>query len=255
MAKYTGTYPSVYKTIDYQKKLADEANRLAYTGRPKEAKYPNGHPTKAWKTAQNKVAKGFKYWSKASRGGFSCDVGSGVTIRSVYDRNMPLGLWKQLNYMNAHPEAYQKVSPSNAKAGDIGHYTKKGIVRKGHIFIVGEGDKIKEASAGNWAFSTTNAHKARFDMSNKKRLTIYRPVNKQVYSPLKKGSKGTQVKNLQKYLNWYFKDDKDLKALKVDGDFGSITTGRVKLFQRQQKLEIDGVVGKQTVAKMKGVTK
>jgi hypothetical protein len=45
MAKYTGTYPSVYKVIDYQKKLADEANRLAYTGRPKEAHYPEGHPT------------------------------------------------------------------------------------------------------------------------------------------------------------------------------------------------------------------
>lgn len=245
----------MYKTIDYQKKLANEANRLAYPNRPKAAHYPEGHPTKEWKAAQNKTAKGFKYWSKASKGGFSCDVGAGVTIRSAYDKNMPLGLWKQLKYMNAHPEAYQKVSPSNAKAGDIGHYTKKGIVRKGHIFIVGEGDKIKEASAGNWAFSTTNAHKARFDMSNKKRLSIYRPVNKRIYTPLKKGAKGTQVENLQKYLNWYFKNDDDLKALKVDGDFGSITTGRVKLFQRQQKLSVDGVVGTKTLTRMKGVSR
>lgn len=98
---------------------------------------------------QNKVAQGFKYWSDASRKGASCDVSSGITIRSVYDKNMPLGLWKQKKYMDAHPEAYKKVAISEAKAGDIGHYTKSGALRRGHIFILGEGNQIKEGSAGN----------------------------------------------------------------------------------------------------------
>lgn len=249
-SKYTGVYPSVYKTIDYQKKLANEANRLAYTGRPKEAHFPEGHPTKAWKTAQNTVAKGFKYWSKASEEGFSCDVGSGVTIRSVYDRNIPLGLWKQLKYMNQHPEAYQKVSPANAKAGDIGHYTKKGVLKRGHIFILGEGVKIKEASAGNWAFSTTSAKKARFDMSNKKRLTIYRVVNKKIYTPLKKGSKGEEVKRLQRYLNWFLGC-----RLKIDGDFGKLTEARVRSLQKKLGLKQDGIFGSKTLAKAKEATK
>ncbi len=149
MSKYAGAYPSVYKVIDYQKKLADEANRLAYPGRPKEAHYPEGHPTAQWKAVQNKVAKGFKYWSDASRKGASCDVSSGITIRSVYDKNIPLGLWKQKKYMNQHPEAYQKVPVAEAKPGDIGHYTKDGVLHRGHIFIIGEGNQIKEGSAGN----------------------------------------------------------------------------------------------------------
>jgi len=166
---------------------------------------------------------------------------------------MPLGLWKQLKYMNAHPEAYRKVSPANAQPGDIGHYTKKGVKRRGHIFIVGEGNKIKEASAGNWAFSTTSAHNARFDMNNKSRLTIFRVVNQQKYTPLKQGSKGEEVKKLQKYLNWYFKGDKNLKALKVDGDFGPITKARVERMQKKLKVTVDGIVGTKTLKAMQQV--
>jgi len=249
-SKYTGAYPSVYKTIDYQKKLANEANRLAYTSRPKEAHYPEGHPTSQWKAKQNEVAKGFKYWSKASREGASCDVSSGITIRSVYDRNIPLGLWKQLKYMKAHPEAYKKVSIADAKAGDIGHYTKKGVKLKGHIFILHDGDKIKEGSAGNWFFSTTSARKARLDMSDKKRLDIFRAVNKKVYTPLKKGSKGEEVKKLQKWLNWYLGS-----KLKIDGDFGKVTESKVKQAQKKLSLKQDGVVGSKTILKIEGATK
>lgn len=254
-SKYTGTFPSVYTTIDYQKRILAEANRLAYTGRPKEAHYPDGHPTAQCKKEFDKQKGTYKFWSDASRKSASCDVSAAIVVHSVYDKNFPWGLWKQLKYMNQHPEAYKKIPASQAQGGDIGHYTKKGLEHKGHIFILGEGVKVKEGSANNWYLSTTNARNARMDMSNKSRLTFYRPVNRQAYTPLKKGSTGTQVKYLQKYLNWYFKDDPDIKPLTVDGKFGSVTLGVAKLFQRQQKLVIDGVVGKKTVEKMKGVKK
>ena len=254
-SKYKGTFPSVYTTIDYQKRVLAEANRLAYTGRPKEAHYPEGHPTPQCKVEFDKQRGTYKFWSAASRKSASCDVSAAIVVHSVFDKNLPWGLWKQLKYMNQHPEAYHKIPASEARGGDIGHYTKKGIKHKGHIFILGEGDKVKEGSAGNWFISTTNARKARMDMSNKSRLTFYRPVSRQAYTPLKKGSKGEEVKKLQKYLNWYFKDDSELKALKIDGSFGPLTTGRVKLLQRQQKLKVDGVVGKKTLEKMRGVKK
>lgn len=56
---------------------------------------------------------------------------------------------------------------------------------------------------------------------------------------LKLGSKGDEVKALQKKLN-----------LKVDGIFGPITEEAVKDFQRSNGLEVDGIVGVNTLSKL-----
>lgn len=63
-----------------------------------------------------------------------------------------------------------------------------------------------------------------------------------------KGSKW-QVKRWQRYLKWYGFE------ISVDGDFGKQTIGYTKKFQKKYNLKADGVVGKKTVAKAKGVTK
>lgn len=72
---------------------------------------------------------------------------------------------------------------------------------------------------------------------------------------LQKGSKGAQVKNVQKFLNWYNGDGN----LEVDGDFGKLTEKAVKAFQKvvfpNDKKEWDGQVGEKTVAKIKSVKK
>ena len=67
---------------------------------------------------------------------------------------------------------------------------------------------------------------------------------------LKKGSKGTQVKYLQQFLNWY-----GSYGLVVDGDFGAKTDYAVKDFQKKEGLEVDGIVGIKTRNKMQSVKK
>ena len=60
--------------------------------------------------------------------------------------------------------------------------------------------------------------------------------------PLKKGSKGAPVKQLQDALN-----KKNAKPkLKVDGMFGSLTEDATKIFQKKNKLKADGKVGEKT---------
>ena len=56
---------------------------------------------------------------------------------------------------------------------------------------------------------------------------------------LKLGSRGNEVKVLQEKLN-----------LKVDGIFGPLTEEAVKDFQRSNGLEVDGIVGANTLSKL-----
>lgn len=67
---------------------------------------------------------------------------------------------------------------------------------------------------------------------------------------LKKGSGGTRVKDLQKFLNWYggFK-------LTTDGEFGAKTEHAVRVFQKTEKITDDGIYGKDSYAKAKAYKK
>lgn len=55
---------------------------------------------------------------------------------------------------------------------------------------------------------------------------------------LRRGDQGQQVRALQKILG----------GLEVDGDFGPLTKAAVEAYQRQYKLEVDGIVGPKTWA-------
>jgi len=65
---------------------------------------------------------------------------------------------------------------------------------------------------------------------------------------LKLGSKGESVKWLQHNLNYL-----GFNCGKVDGDFGNMTDKAVKDFQKKHNLIVDGLVGKQTVQKIKNL--
>ena len=63
---------------------------------------------------------------------------------------------------------------------------------------------------------------------------------------LQYGDTGTEVKKLQKCLNKIMKS-----GLTVDGSFGSATLAAVRAFQKKYKLEVDGIAGPKTRAKIK----
>lgn len=63
---------------------------------------------------------------------------------------------------------------------------------------------------------------------------------------LKKGSKGENVKTLQRNLNEVMNTD-----IKVDGDFGTITETTVKAFQKKYGLVVDGCYGPKSATKMR----
>ena len=65
---------------------------------------------------------------------------------------------------------------------------------------------------------------------------------------VKKGSKGTNVKHLQKFLNWCIH-----AGLKVDGSCGSKTVSAIKKFQKQYGLKQDGVFGSKCRAKARSI--
>lgn len=255
MTKYKGQFPSVYHITDYGQRIGNEANRLAYPNNPKVAQYPSGHATPQFKSTMSAVTKGVKFWNAWSRVGASCDVFVGTCVRAVYNRDFPVGLWKQLRRMENHPDFEKVKDHSKLQDGDIIIYKKKIAGRHGHICIYYNG-KIKEASAKHYYGRTTDQVKNRLSTKGKKYVYVFRVKDGKKYCPLEKGMTGDEVKKLQRYLNWYFKGDDDLKPLKVDGIFGSITNGRVKLMQNQLGgLKIDGVVGVKTLAKMKGVSR
>ena len=67
---------------------------------------------------------------------------------------------------------------------------------------------------------------------------------------LKRGSKGNQVKAVQRML---YSMGYDLGASKVDGDFGSKTDAAIRSYQNKNGLVADGIVGHATWKKLLGV--
>lgn len=66
---------------------------------------------------------------------------------------------------------------------------------------------------------------------------------------VKKGSKGTDAKRLQTFLNWCG------ASLKVDGNAGSKTISALKKWQKAYGLKADGVFGSKSRAKAKAIVK
>lgn len=117
-------------------------------------------------------------------------------------------------------------------------------IAKGIMKTLGVADKTSEIVLKN-------------DKSNK---PAYAVKTKKTYSGafpklptrgyFQKGDTGTQVKNLQKFLNWYGN-----YKLDVDGEIGSKTISAVKKFQTAEKITADGYFGKNSLAKAKAVKK
>lgn len=73
---------------------------------------------------------------------------------------------------------------------------------------------------------------------------------KESHTTLRRGSKGNEVKELQNILNELGYKDNSGEKLAVDGSFGRRTEEAVKRFQSANNLEVDGICGQKTWAKL-----
>ncbi len=68
---------------------------------------------------------------------------------------------------------------------------------------------------------------------------------------IRKGSRGENVARWQKFINWYY----GKTVVKVDKIFGNETLKYTKAIQKALKVTVDGIVGKDTLAKAKAFKK
>ncbi len=76
--------------------------------------------------------------------------------------------------------------------------------------------------------------------------SVANTVHSRSYSILIEGSYGEEVKYLQTLLNKFYCEFNCNHPLIIDGHFGSQTKARVKLFQTDCFLIVDGIVGPET---------
>ena len=69
-------------------------------------------------------------------------------------------------------------------------------------------------------------------------------------SVLKNGSKGEEVKTLQRILRMRGWEDQNGNALEIDGSFGAKTEYAVRAFQKGKDVGVDGIVGEKTWNKL-----
>lgn len=240
-------YPGNYPDLNRKKKLLDKAKAFAWKKGTKESKYkyPSGRPLHAFKKALGEVYPEHNQWGKAPSVGAACDVFVGTCVRaSGLSKGFPRGLQEQFTYktQNFLRYSYHNVAPSaKMKEGDIVMFD---YGSGSHTVILGKGCYY-EANLGR-LFGHTNESLSR--LKDKYPLVvILRPKNS-----ISLGDKGTQVKRLQKYMNWFF----DKKVVEVDGVFGKDTQKyaiemRVALGMKP----MDGKIGLKAVAKMKAYRK
>ena len=139
------------------------------------------------------------------------------------------------------------------RLGSIMVYKKSGTKEKGHVVFVEDidkkGNRLVSESGWNakkrmWT-QTIKPYNFKYKTGYKYLGCIYPKENFETgyygtipTENLKLGSKGTQVKNLQDFLNWCLGT-----YLEVDGHYGPATRDAVKKFQKQYKLEVDGKFG------------
>lgn len=261
---YEGEYPNPNVSIERpnSEKVVEMAKKLAWPQGTASSKYAykGGSATPAFKKAIDKVFPKHNSWGKATSKGASCDVFAATVMNSTgIVTNMPRGYDEQLKYTNAN---LSKITKSNVKPlsvgkpGDMILYTKNASGSSRHVIILGEG-VIYEAQYEK-TYGHVNTSTSKINTSRPK-VIIFRAKGtyKTSRSYLMRGDKGEEVKKLQQYMNWFFRDKYDGKdVLKVDGSFGAGTESYAKLMQSDLGFtDADGLVGSKTIEAMKAFKK
>lgn len=129
------------------------------------------------------------------------------------------------------------------------------LYMKGHCGVyIGDNKVIESTPAGKDGLQTTNLNFQKWSEHGKLTPCIDygTPVvsNHIIAKPtLKIGSRGMQVDALQMNLNALGED------LDIDGQFGYLTAGALRRFQKKYGLVVDGIYGPKSYAKMREVLK
>lgn len=139
---------------------------------------------------------------------------------------------------------------SKLKRGDV-------LCKDTHVALYIGNGKIVEASGGddNKKGSDSWNKSIRIKTLSSDNYNKFKRVHRFIGSvsitmPIRHGEVSERVKDLQRFINWYFS-----VKITVDGLFGDTTLKYVKSFQKANKLDVDGIVGEKTIAKMKSVKK
>lgn len=147
---------------------------------------------------------------------------------------------------------------ANPQVGDIVIFYRGGTFAHTGLVTDVKGDKFYTIEGNTSNGSTIIANggavcKKSYYNSNLPGTKFCRPdysivTNVSTKSYLSKGDKGSDVKSLQQKLNILGYKGKNGKAITENGDFGTNTNYAVRAFQKAQNLEVDGKVGKLTLA-------
>ena len=145
-------------------------------------------------------------------------------------------------------EKCSNVSSDLSKIG-VGEY----LWMKGHCGIyIGNGQVVESSPKWKNGAQITNVSARNWLKHGKLPYIIYNSVEAEEVTKsvsieltvLQKGSKGEEVKTLQRLLKAFNYKGSDSKPLSIDGDFGSKTDFALKAYQKAFGLEVDGICGR-----------
>lgn len=188
----------------------------------------DGYESLVFSTASKELAEIFNKHVKAA----------GQNIRPIkYRSDLTL-----LKYTNAKAIICEGAFVDNKK--DISDWNDNSELKKlAKAYAEATAEYLKLPKKKKTATTTSSTS------SNKKKYSgAFPKLPKRGY--FKFGDNSTQVKYLQKFLNWFG----DYKLV-VDGDIGSKTISAIKKYQKAVKLNPDGLFGKESLEKAKNYKK
>lgn len=131
-------------------------------------------------------------------------------------------------------------------------YTIEGNTSGSNGVVANGGGVFKKSYSRNY-YDISGYGRPRYDEETTKEETTEETTREEatvniMLNELKKGSKGEQVKALQRMLHTMGYNIGSNNP--IDGDFGSMTDAAVRAYQKKYGLIVDGVVGEQTWTKL-----
>lgn len=260
---YDGEYPNT--SVKTTEKVSRGGEIVA---KAKEYAWPAGTASSKYSYSKGSAKSAYtaalkKYMKKTAKiSQTDCGYFSSTCVRATGIANSFLCL--PGSYKDSYPKvpgtmtiaSKGAINVNNLEPGDVIRYRKTSGQHT--VIYIGNG-QIAHASRSH-AFPRISSTKP-WTNSNVKTSTIQvlraKPISKEVTrNYLKEGDSGEEVKKLQKYINWFFKEKYGKDVLSVDGKFGVNTQNYCKLMQSDLGFsDADGLVGPKTVEAMKAYKK